>query len=87
MEDKRAKRAFAPERGVAWRVHEKGMAEGWGISLYPGQGTVDGVAGDHVLLAPAYNVTEGEVEWVVRQTVGVVEEVFAEMSREQRREA
>ncbi|MCJ1290501.1 hypothetical protein MMC34_002040 [Xylographa carneopallida] len=87
VEDKRAKRAFAPERGVAWRVHEKGMAEGWGISLYPGQGTVDGVAGDHVLLAPAYNVTEGEVEWVVRQTVGVVEEVFAEMSREQRREA
>ncbi|MCJ1377628.1 hypothetical protein MMC17_000723 [Xylographa soralifera] len=80
--DKRTKRAFALERGVAWRVHERGMAEGWGISLYPGQGSADGVVGDHVLLAPAYNVTAEEVEWVVRQTVGVVEEVFAEMGRE-----
>jgi len=44
---------------------------------------VDGVVGDHVLLAPAYNVDEGDVEWIVRQTVGVVKEVFAEMEREQ----
>ena len=79
VEDKGTKRPFAVERGVAWRVHERGMAEGWGISLYPGQGTVDGVLGDHVLLAPAYNVTAAEVEWAVKQTVGVVEEVFAEM--------
>ena len=81
--DKAAKRAFAVERGIAWRVHESGMAERWGISLYPGQGSVDGVLGDHVLLAPAYNVKEEEVEWMVRQTGGVVEEVFAELEREQ----
>ncbi|MCJ1400467.1 hypothetical protein MMC11_003673 [Xylographa trunciseda] len=82
VQDKATKRAFAVEKRVAWRVHERGMEARWGISLYPGQGSVDGVLGDHVLLAPAYNVNEEDVEWMVKRTVGVVEEVFAEMRRE-----
>lgn len=48
----------------------------FGISLYAGNGTVDGVRGDHVLLAPPYNVTQEEVDLIVRKTGEVVEAVF-----------
>ncbi|CAK7231308.1 mitochondrial inner membrane protein required for protein import [Sporothrix bragantina] len=36
-----------------------------GIAVYPGVGTVDGVVGDHVTLAPAYNATVKEMQLAV----------------------
>lgn len=47
-----------------------------GISLYPGQGTMDGVNGDHVLLSPAYNSTRAEIEEIALKTKLAVEEAF-----------
>ncbi len=35
-----------------------GMKDPHNISLYPGTGAVDGTLGDHILIAPAYNVEE-----------------------------
>ena len=37
---------------------------------------MDGVRGDHVLLAPPYNVSTEEVDFIVDATVRVVEDVF-----------
>lgn len=37
-----------------------------GVALYPGSATVDGYRGDHVLVAPPYNVTEEELRTIVR---------------------
>lgn len=37
-----------------------------GVAIYPGIGTVDGTKGDHVLLAPPYNVTESELRAIVQ---------------------
>ncbi|KFY66899.1 hypothetical protein V496_01884 [Pseudogymnoascus sp. VKM F-4515 (FW-2607)] len=34
------------------------------ITLYPGQGTANGVDGDHVLVAPAYIVTREDVDYI-----------------------
>jgi len=36
-----------------------------GLLLYPGSGTADGVAGDHMLLAPPYTVTEQQLDEIV----------------------
>jgi hypothetical protein len=36
-----------------------------GLLIYPGGGTVDGRSGDHILLAPPYNVTDAELEMIV----------------------
>ena len=33
--------------------------------IYPGGGTADGRSGDHILLAPPYNVTDQELETIV----------------------
>jgi adenosylmethionine-8-amino-7-oxononanoate aminotransferase len=36
-----------------------------GLMVYPMGGTVDGVRGDHVLLAPPFIITASEVDMVV----------------------
>lgn len=52
------------------------MQEPFNISLYPGSGTVDGRHGDHILLAPAYNVTEDEIRYIVYTTARVIKQFF-----------
>jgi len=57
------------------------MQSGYDISLYPGTGTVDGKVGDHVLLAPAYIVTQPEIELIVDTTARVISDFFAELMK------
>ena len=73
--DKATKAPFSPSVGVANAVHTEGLMV-QGISLYPGQGTMDGVNGDHVLLSPAYNSTRAEIEEIALKTKLAVEEAF-----------
>jgi adenosylmethionine-8-amino-7-oxononanoate aminotransferase len=54
------------------------MRSPFNISIYPGSGTADGVKGDHILLAPAYNVTSEEVHLIVEITAAVIENFFRE---------
>ena len=42
---------FAPALGVAERVRRAALEEG--LSVYPGTGPLDGIRGDHILIAPA----------------------------------
>lgn len=55
-----------------------GMQPPFNISIYPGSGTADGVKGDHILLAPAYNVTSEDVHLIVETTAAVIEDFFRE---------
>jgi adenosylmethionine-8-amino-7-oxononanoate aminotransferase len=46
-----------------------------GLLIYPSGGTIDGRSGDHVLLAPPYNVTDEELLMIVdllEETIGAV---------------
>lgn len=56
------------------------MTPKYGISLYAGAGSVDGVRGDHVLLAPRYNTTEEEIRLIASLTQLVVQNVFATLT-------
>ena len=51
----------------ARRLYERAKTEAFarGLLIYPGGGTADGQAGDHILIAPPYNVTDGELEMIV----------------------
>jgi adenosylmethionine-8-amino-7-oxononanoate aminotransferase len=80
VKDRKTKEAFPPEMGLVMLVHSKGIEEPYNISIYPGTGSVDGWSGDHVLLAPAYNVTEEEIDFIVTQTGKVIHAVFEELS-------
>lgn len=53
-----------------------GMQPPFNISLYPGTGTADGVKGDHILIAPAYNVTSDEIRMIVDVVAAVIEGFF-----------
>jgi adenosylmethionine-8-amino-7-oxononanoate aminotransferase len=54
------------------------MQPSFNISIYPGSGTADGVKGDHILLAPAYNITSEDVHLIVEITAAVIETFFRE---------
>ncbi|KAL4781411.1 pyridoxal phosphate-dependent transferase [Aspergillus varians] len=77
VKDKATKEPFGTEAAVAFRIQETGVKPEYGISLYAASGCVDGMSGDHVILAPAYNVTKEEIDIIVDTTVRVLDAVFA----------
>jgi hypothetical protein len=70
--DKSSKLPFAPELNFAGRVAQ--AAGKRGLIVYPIQGCVDGLSGDHLLLAPPAIITEEQIVWAVQQLRAAVEE-------------
>lgn len=58
------------------------MQPPFNISLYPGTGTADGRKGDHVIIAPAYNITADDVRHIVDTTVAVIRQYFLQNHRD-----
>ena len=81
VQDKDTKVPFPKATNVASMISEMALQD-FDIILYPGQGTADGVDGDHVLVAPAYNVTREAVEYIVRKLVLVVDAFFLRLAWE-----
>lgn len=54
---------FDPSLALHARIKRNAQARG--LLCYPGGGTIDGVLGDHVLLAPPFITTENELEYAV----------------------
>ena len=63
VRDNETKESFEPNKEFGYRVQRQAFERG--VAIYPGAATVDGVRGDHVLLAPPYTVTEEELNRVV----------------------
>jgi adenosylmethionine-8-amino-7-oxononanoate aminotransferase len=59
VSDKQTKKAFAPELNFAGRVSQ--LAAERGLLVYPVQGCVDGVSGDHLLIAPPAVITGKQI--------------------------
>lgn len=65
VEDRRTKEPFAPEKQLHSRVRRAAFEAG--LLCYPGGGTVDGRRGDHILLAPPYNIEEHHLDEMVEK--------------------
>jgi adenosylmethionine-8-amino-7-oxononanoate aminotransferase len=63
--DKTTKRAFPPDKTFSSRVGAAAMKRG--LLVYPMQGSVDGVCGDHILLAPPAVIDHDQIRWSVEQ--------------------
>lgn len=63
VEDRASKRPFSTERKIHAAIKREAMARG--LMVYPMGGTIDGVRGDHVLLAPPFIVNEIDVDRIV----------------------
>jgi adenosylmethionine-8-amino-7-oxononanoate aminotransferase len=45
-----------------------------GLLVYPIQGCVDGVSGDHLLIAPPAVITAEQIDWSVKRLAEAIEE-------------
>ena len=63
---------------AALALHQRAKAEAFdrGLLIYPGGGTIDGRNGDHILLAPPYNVTDEELEMIVDLLADTMEAIL-----------
>jgi adenosylmethionine-8-amino-7-oxononanoate aminotransferase len=52
-----------------------------GIHVYPGAGSNDGRSGDHIILAPAYNITTREVDLIVDLVDKLITDFFDDYDR------
>lgn len=72
--DRLTKEPFPPKTRVARRLADAAFE--LGLILYPGQGTVDGVYGDHVMIAPPFIVTDEQMDEIVAILAAAVEAVL-----------
>jgi adenosylmethionine-8-amino-7-oxononanoate aminotransferase len=75
VEDRSSKMPFDPARKVYAKVKKAAMA--CGLMVYPMGGTIDGTRGDHVLLAPPFIVTAGEIEEIVDRLGNAIDDALA----------
>jgi adenosylmethionine-8-amino-7-oxononanoate aminotransferase len=75
--DRQTKAPFPPEFHFGRRVGD--LAFERGVIFYPGSGSVDGVRGDHLLIAPPFVITEEEIDEVVSVLRKAVLDVWEEI--------
>jgi len=74
VKDKETKEPFPADINVSGQIINAAMERG--LILYQGNGNVDGVLGDHVLIGPPLTITREQVEALVsilRESIEVVE--------------
>jgi len=69
--DKESKTPFDPARKIHARIKNEAMARG--LLCYPMGGTIDGVQGDHVLLAPPYIIEPIEIDQIVERITAAID--------------
>jgi len=72
VSDKTTKEAFAAQKAFSTRVGR--LAAQRGVLVYPMQGSVDGISGDHILIAPPAVITEEQIHWAVKELRAAVVE-------------
>ncbi len=75
VQDRTSKAVFDPALKLNERVKREAYVRGLGC--YPMGGTIDGRHGDHVILAPPYNVTEAETTMILDRFAAAVEATLA----------
>jgi adenosylmethionine-8-amino-7-oxononanoate aminotransferase len=74
VKDKASREPFAKEVGFAEKIRQAALEKN--VLLYPGQGCLDGVRGDHVLLAPPFIITTEECKLIAGAIQYALTKVF-----------
>jgi Adenosylmethionine-8-amino-7-oxononanoate aminotransferase len=76
VKDKKTREPFAKELNIAEKIRQAALQKN--VLTYPSQGCVDGVRGDHILLAPPFIISGEEcsqiaqaLQYAVAQTLTV----------------
>jgi len=70
--DKKTKAPFPPEKNFSGLVGQACRQRG--LLVYPMQGSVDGVAGDHLLIAPPAVIASEQIDWATEQLRAAINE-------------
>ena len=74
VQDRANKQPFAQQRRINTRLKLRALENG--LMCYPMGGSLDGVAGDHVVLAPPYIISEAQLDEVVDKLARSIDEVI-----------
>ncbi|MEJ1995224.1 MAG: aspartate aminotransferase family protein [Limibacillus sp.] len=74
--ERESKKPFDPGLKLNARIKAKAMQRG--LMCYPNGGTVDGLSGDHVLLAPPFIWEEEQMDELIEKLSGAMEDAFSE---------
>ena len=72
VRDKKSKAPYPAEKNFAGLVGQTCRQRG--LLVYPMQGCVDGIAGDHLLIAPPAVITAEQIGWAVDQLRAAIQE-------------
>ncbi len=75
VKDKTTREPFPKEQNVAEKICQACMEES--VLTYPTQGCVDGLRGDHILLAPPFTISSEECTLIARVLQSAVSNVFS----------
>ncbi|MEF9962897.1 MAG: aspartate aminotransferase family protein [Comamonas sp.] len=75
VQDRSNKATFAPALKLHAKIKAQAMAHG--LLCYPMGGTIDGLHGDHVLLAPPFISSEAQLDQVVERLGDAIDQVLA----------
>lgn len=73
--DRATRKPFDPKIKLHTRVKQEAMARG--LMVYPMGGTIDGIRGDHVLIAPPFITTEQDIDRIVERLGDTVDAAIA----------
>ncbi len=78
--DRASKAPFPAALGIADKIRSEAMANG--LICYPSSGGVDGVNGDHVLIAPPFICSAADLATIVSRLTQTVETVLAKATNQ-----
>jgi adenosylmethionine-8-amino-7-oxononanoate aminotransferase len=74
VKDKTSREPFPPSQNIAERIRQAALEEN--VLTYPTQGCVDGLRGDHILLAPPFILNAEESTLIARAIKAALAKVF-----------
>lgn len=75
VKNKVTKEPFDLAQAIAQKIHHSALE--YGITVYPGTGTFNGISGDHVLIAPSFYVTKKDVDIIADRVCTAIVAVFS----------
>ncbi len=70
--DRATRTPFDPASNLHGRIKRAALQRG--LACYPSGGTIDGIRGDHVLVAPPYIISSGEIETLIDRLCRSIED-------------
>ena len=78
VKDKRTKEPFDSSLAVSHLITKQAAIHG--LLVYPGSAFIDGKSGDHIMIAPPFNITDGELEQLFQRLLKTLKVAQKELS-------